>query len=118
MRRVLFEEQAGSRRPRSRRAAALEHHGLRDFQTSSTGMPAMGSSGRLGRGVDDVVGADDQHDVGVGEVLVDLVHLEHDVVGHVGLGEQHVHVARQAARDGVDGEAHSAPRLAQQLGDL
>ena len=42
----------------------------------------------------------------VGEVLVDLVHLQHDVVGHLGLGQQHVHVPRQAAGDGVDGEAH------------
>ena len=43
----------------------------------------------------------------VGEVVVDLVHLEDDVVGHVGLGEQHVHVPGQAAGDRVDREAHA-----------
>jgi energy-coupling factor transport system substrate-specific component len=52
------------------------------------------------------------------EVVVDLVHLEHDVVGHLGLGEQHVHVARHAAGDRMDAEAHVDALLAQQLGDL
>ena len=54
--------------------------------------------------VDGVVGSDDQDDVGVGEVLVDLVHLHDDVVGDVGLGEQHVHVARQTSGHRMDGE--------------
>src|SRR5512139_2841453 len=55
--------------------------------------PGDGGGGVLGGGgVDGVVGADDEHDVDVLEVVVDLVHLEHDVVGHLGLGEQHVHV--------------------------
>ena len=68
-------------------------------------MPAIGRAGLVERGrVDRVVGADDEHDVGVGEVVVDLVHLEHDVVGHLGLGEQHVHVPGQAAGDRVDAE--------------
>ena len=49
-------------------------------------------------GVRDVVGADDERDVGAVELAVDVVHLLELVVGHVGLGEQHVHVARHAAR--------------------
>ena len=61
-------------------------------------------------GVDDVVGADDEHDVGLREVVVDLLHLEHDVVRHLGFGEQHVHVPGQAAGDRVDGEAHVGAR--------
>jgi hypothetical protein len=41
-------------------------------------------------------------DVDLAELAVDVLHLEHLVVRHLGLGEQHVHVARHAAghRDG------------------
>jgi hypothetical protein len=88
------------------------------FHTSSTGMPAIGLPGLPGGRVHDVVRADHHGDVGVREVLVDLVHLEDDVVGHLGLGEQHVHVPGHAARDRVDREAHVDALLAQQLGDL
>ncbi len=81
----------------------------------------MGLAGVVGRrGVDGVVGADDQDDGGVVEVVVDLVHLEHDVVGHLGLGEQHVHVAGQPAGDRVDAEPDvdaAGAQLAGQVGD-
>jgi hypothetical protein len=84
-------------------------------------MPAMGLFGIvLRRGVHDVVRADDDDDIRVREVLVDLVHLQHDVVGHLGLRQQHVHVPRQTPRDRVDGEAHLLARraqLARQLAD-
>mmetsp|Transcript_24334 Transcript_24334/g.62746 ORF Transcript_24334/g.62746 Transcript_24334/m.62746 type:complete len:220 (-) Transcript_24334:623-1282(-) len=60
----------------------------------------------LGRRVDRVVRAHDQGEVGVLEVVVDLVHLEHRVVRHARLGEQHVQLAGHAPCDGVDGEAH------------
>ncbi len=43
-----------------------------------------------------------------GELRVDVVHLLELVVRHVGLGEQHVHVARHAAGDRVD--RRRAPR--------
>ena len=52
-------------------------------------------------------------DVGVGEVVVDLVHLQHDVVGHLGLGQQHVHVAGHAAGHRMDAEADVDAVLAQ-----
>ena len=82
-------------------------------------MPAIGLVGSsVGGGVDGVVGADDQDDGGVGEVVVDLVHLQDDVVGHLGLGEQHVHVAGQAAGDGVDAEPDVDAALAQLAGQL
>ncbi len=40
------------------------------------------------------------------ELAVDVFQFEDFVVGHVGFGEQHVHVARHAARDRVDGVLH------------
>ena len=55
---------------------------------------------------------------GVGEVVVDLVHLEDDVVRHLGLGEQHVHVPGQPAGHRVDAEAHLDPALAQLAGQV
>mmetsp|Transcript_37577 Transcript_37577/g.58695 ORF Transcript_37577/g.58695 Transcript_37577/m.58695 type:complete len:982 (-) Transcript_37577:453-3398(-) len=58
----------------------------------------------LGRRVDGVVGADDQRDVRLVDVLVDLLHLLHDVVGHARLRQQHVQLPRHAAGDGVDAE--------------
>src|ERR1700733_3681657 len=56
-------------------------------------------------GVGDVVGADDEGDVGLREVAVDLVHFDEAIVGNVGFGEQDVHVAGHASSDGMDGEA-------------
>ena len=67
-------------------------------------MPKIGEAGiGLGRRVGDVVGADDEGDVGLAELGVDVLELEHLVIGHVGLGQQHVHVARHAAGDRMDG---------------
>ena len=37
--------------------------------------------------------------------LVQLVHLEHDVVGNLGLGQQNIHVARHASGNRVDAKA-------------
>ena len=54
--------------------------------------------GRIG----DVVRADDERDVGARELRVDVVHVEERRIRDVGFGEQHVHVARHAAGDGVD----------------
>ena len=54
------------------------------------------------RGVGDVVGADDDGDVGTAELAVDVVHLLHRVVLDVGLGQQHIHVPGHAAGDRVD----------------
>jgi hypothetical protein len=53
--------------------------------------------------VHDVVGAQDDGHVGLAELAVDVFHLEDLVVGHLGLGQQHVHVARHAAGHRVDG---------------
>src|SRR3546814_3165316 len=72
----------------------------------------------LGRRVGDVVGADDEGDVGGGEIAIDLVPLEEIVIGHVCLGQQHVHVARHAAGHRVDGVAHRSEEQTSELQSL
>src|SRR4029450_13021422 len=54
---------------------------------------------------DDVVGGDHQGHIGAGEVRVGLVHVLHQLVGHVGLGEQYVHMTGHPAGNRVDGVA-------------
>ena len=52
------------------------------------------------------------------ELAVDLVHLLELVVGHVGLGQQHVHVARHAPGDRVDRVLDLDAALLELLGHL
>src|SRR5574344_294622 len=89
--------------------------GLPYFQHRHASDGAVGVFG--GAGVDDAVGADDDDHVGLGEVVVDLIHLHDDVVGHLGFGQQHVHVPRHATGDGVDSKLHLHTLVAQGLGD-
>ena len=56
----------------------------------------------LGGRVDGVVGADDEDEVGVVEVVVDLVHLQYDIIGDTSLGQEDVKLARHAACHRVD----------------
>ncbi|MPL99903.1 hypothetical protein SDC9_46124 [bioreactor metagenome] len=72
----------------------------------------------LRRRVHDVVRADHDRHVGFREVVVDLVHLHDDVVGHLRLGQKHVHVPGQTARDRVDREADVLALAAQDRGQL
>ena len=72
----------------------------------------------LGRRVDHVVGADDERDVGLGELGVDVLELEHLVVGHVGFGQQHVHVPGHAPRDRVDRVLDADAFLLEQVAHL
>src|SRR6516164_599428 len=65
----------------------------------------------LRRRVGHVVGTDDKGHVGRGKVAVDLVEFEDLVIWNVGLGEQHVHMARHAASDRMDSIAHLDPVL-------
>ena len=46
------------------------------------------------------------------EVVVDLLHLQHNIVGHVGLGKQHVQLARHTASnlDQSDGRVRDRDR--------
>ena len=92
--------------------AALDDHdgvGLVDVEDrhAEDGAGCVGARG----GVDDVVGADDQGHVGLREIAVDFVHFDEPVVGNVGFGQQHVHVAGHAAGDGMDGEVDIDARL-------
>jgi len=59
------------------------------------------STSRIGR-IYDVVRADDEHDVGLRELSVHLIHLEQLIVRHVRLGQQNVHVSGHAASDRVN----------------
>ena len=68
--------------------------------------------------IDYIVRSDHQHHVGVGEIVVQLVHFKNDVIGHLGFRQQHVHVARQATRDRMNAEAHFYALVAQKLGDF
>jgi hypothetical protein len=52
------------------------------------------------------------------ELAVDVVHLLELVVGHVGLGEEHVHVPRHAPGDRVDGELHLHALVLEELRHL
>ena len=82
-------------------------------------MPKIGDCGiGLGGRVGDVVGADHEGDVGLSELAVDVLKLEDLIVGHVGFGQEHVHVARHAARDRVDGVLHLDAFLFELVGHL
>ena len=92
---------------------------LSAFQTVSTGMPAIGLLGSSDAAGLTVSLAPMTRTTSVlVEVVVDLVHLQHDVVGHLGLGQQHVHVAGQASRDGVDAEPDVDAAIAQLAGQV
>src|SRR5262245_33117203 len=56
--------------------------------------------------IDDVVGADYQHDVGLRHIVVDVVHLDEFVVGDFRLGQQDVHVPRHASGNRMNGKTH------------
>ena len=117
--RVFLEEQRVLDAGIARALPAFGHEHLLGLPAFQHRHPGDGAVGVFLRGrVHDVVRPDDDGHVGRGEILVDLVHLQHDVIGHLRLGQQHVHVARQAARDGVDGEAHGLALGAQLAGQF
>src|SRR5260370_23953052 len=76
---------------------------------SVDGAGRVGAGGRVGN----VVGANHQSDIGLGEIAVDLIHLDQAVVGNVGFGQQNVHVAGHASGNGMNGKAHVHAALAQ-----
>jgi hypothetical protein len=49
---------------------------------------------------------DDQREVRRVKVVIDLLQLQHHVIRHARLSEQHVELAGHAASDGVNAEAH------------
>ena len=52
------------------------------------------------------------------EVVIDLVHLQHDIIGHFGFGQKHVHVPRQTPRNRVNTKPHILARRPQLAGQL
>ena len=56
----------------------------------------------MGGRVHHVVGTQDDGDIDLAEFAIDVFHLEHLVIRHLGLGQQHVHVAGHATCNGVD----------------
>ena len=75
---------------------------------------------RVGAGhrVGDVVGADDEGHVAARELGVDLLHLLELRVGHVGLRQQHVHVAGHAPGHRMDGVADLDAALLEDVAEL
>merc|ERR1712147_173333 len=51
-----------------------------------------------------VVGTDDQGQVNIVPVVIDLVHLVHDIVGHTSLSQQHIELTGHPASNWVDSE--------------
>src|SRR5713101_1891514 len=91
--------------------AALDDHDGAGFVDVDDGHAEDGAA-RIGArgGIGDIVGADDQRDVGLRHVTVDGVHVQQLVVRDVGFGEQHVHVPGHASGNGVnaEGDIHAA----------
>jgi hypothetical protein len=52
------------------------------------------------------------------ELVVDVVELENQIVGHARLGQQNIHLSRHAAGDGMDREFDVDARGLQQLDEL
>jgi hypothetical protein len=117
--RVLAEEERVVDAGEARTHAALEHeHGPRLVDVDDRHAVDRAVLVLAGRRVDHVVGADDDAHVHVRHARVDVVHLDELLVGHVGLGEEHVHVAGHAAGHRVDGEGHLGAVLLEQVAEL
>ncbi len=74
--------------------------------------------GRVGRRVHHVVGAHDEHKVGLGKERIHHIHLEQMLVLHIGLGQEHVHVPGHAPRHRMDGVVHRGAVGLQRVGKL
>ena len=102
-----------------RRHAALEHdHVLGPVRIENRHAVDRRCRIRARRGIHHVVRADDECHVRLRKLPVDLVHVVEPVVRYVRLGQQHVHVARHAPRDRMDGVLHLTAALLDQLGQL
>lgn len=71
-----------------------------------------------GRGVDDVVGSDDQDHIDVREVVVDLFHFLDNVIGDADLCKEDVHLSGHASSHWMDGESHLYSVLRQVAGQF
>src|ERR1700744_1485884 len=69
-------------------------------------------------GIDDIVCADDERYIGCFEFRVDFVEVRYQVVRDAGFRQQHIHVARHASCDWVNGEAYFDTVVDEQLSEL
>ena len=60
----------------------------------------------FGIGVHHIVGTEHDHHIGPGKLRIDDVHFEQLLIGHIGLSQQHIHVAWHPSRHRMDGIAH------------
>mmetsp|Transcript_14601 Transcript_14601/g.23788 ORF Transcript_14601/g.23788 Transcript_14601/m.23788 type:complete len:376 (-) Transcript_14601:936-2063(-) len=90
--------------------------GLPDLDDRHAGDTAVGIVLRCA--VDRVVGTDHHRDVHFLHLIVDFLHLVHDVVWNPRLREQHVQLPGHAAGHGVHGEFHRLALIGQMLGDV
>lgn len=71
-----------------------------------------------GNRIHGIIRTDDERNVRIREVVVDLVHLEDDIIWDASLGQQYVTLSRHAARDGMNRESHVDSFGFQHLGDV
>mmetsp|Transcript_18943 Transcript_18943/g.35697 ORF Transcript_18943/g.35697 Transcript_18943/m.35697 type:complete len:247 (-) Transcript_18943:637-1377(-) len=72
----------------------------------------------LGSTVGDVVGTDHEGHVGVREVVVDLIHLQHPIVGNACLCKKHIHLTWHTSCHRVNAKAHLDVCVSQCCGNI
>ena len=78
-----------------------------------------GCSFRMASGrVDDVVGADDNSQIGFLESLVGSVHLHELLVVHISFGQQHVHVSGHSSGHRMDGVGNGGSAFFERVGQI
>ena len=68
--------------------------------------------------IEDIIGSDHDHEVGVLKVVIDPLHLEEVIVRHIRLGEEDIHMARHTTGDGMDGKANFGAIAAKRVSEL
>mmetsp|Transcript_10925 Transcript_10925/g.20045 ORF Transcript_10925/g.20045 Transcript_10925/m.20045 type:complete len:461 (+) Transcript_10925:378-1760(+) len=68
--------------------------------------------------VDSVVGSNNHSDIGVRHLVVDLLHLEHDIIWDSSLCKKHVQLARHTSGNRVDGEFDGFACVGKKLSDV
>mmetsp|Transcript_6580 Transcript_6580/g.12392 ORF Transcript_6580/g.12392 Transcript_6580/m.12392 type:complete len:378 (+) Transcript_6580:537-1670(+) len=116
---VFLEEQRIVNTSISRGHGSLHHDALLRLPHMKDGHASKSTVGIVnGIRVDDIVGTQDQRNVALLEVVVDLVHLQHDIVGDTSLSQKHVQLTRHTPGDGVNTESDPHSVLIQRLHHL
>src|SRR4051794_14410642 len=88
------------------RHATLHHDDLLALPSMQNWHASDRASWLQRNGVHGIVGADHQRHVRLTKVIIDLVHLQHNIVGHTGLGKEDVALPRHTASHGMNGKAN------------